>query len=165
MKNNYACIASRIGNKVYDYHSGFLRGKEPQKFLDHLSICPKCKETLRRLQWITRTILEQPNDFFNREVAGRLKVKTGKSTGNSPRVGARVVIDDRRNRPWLSEGTSLLNESLMRPESDRLGLHRMVERAVGGYIAKRIVERHTAIQKRTALRDHGLPGENTLPKK
>ena len=68
MNKKIDCIAPSLGKKIYDYHNGFLKEKAAQKFLVHVSACPKCKQTLRRLEWIWKTIQDNPVLFFGREL-------------------------------------------------------------------------------------------------
>ena len=63
-KMNSACTARPVGRLVYQYHNGSLSKEKTLKFLNHASKCPKCGSTLRRLDWITKTMRQNPSAYF-----------------------------------------------------------------------------------------------------
>ena len=65
-----ACKAPKLGKKVYKYQAGALNKEDTKKFLDHVSNCPKCERTLRRLDWIAKTLSENREEFFTPEELG-----------------------------------------------------------------------------------------------
>src|SRR5690242_16784996 len=60
----YRCTNPAVGELVYDYHNGSLSLNETKKFRGHALICGRCQKTLRRLTWISKTIGENPKEFF-----------------------------------------------------------------------------------------------------
>ena len=63
-KNGYVCIDRTIGNRVFEYYHQGLTGEEQRRFEEHLFLCFRCQETVKEVDLIFKTLMENREEFL-----------------------------------------------------------------------------------------------------